>query len=530
MNLAIESKLLDQVTAYEKRIKQIVEIKAHQDLSALAKELAVQRQKEDILAEFTEVFGIDLRRIIDRHIMLMESDTIHISDKAHDVFELQEFLKQNFQMSWLALNYFTSGSLYFLAGRAKAGKSEFSNYLAKCVVTGQPFLGMPVKQGNVLWFQLEESNASLARKAKRHGFKDIKSPYKIHIVRSLDLHNDFAKLERMIKEVKPAVVFLDTVRAAMSASGISEKATEYADAFYKVQALAIRENTTVICLHHRNKASANQGGGGDILDSVAGTSKLLGIGDGTVILERGGKDTTTSLHFITRDTGRKTFVVARIIGKNRTIDYELREEKDVDENVLQVEKQIIRVLLKHNSMTEGQIKEHISSFDFDKALDRLIESFIIDYETIDDRLHFHIPKESEGLWKGFLGSSLERDIALANQLSELATPEEIRAFTGDWSAEDKERIWKLLSKEKEQFPLFLILNPPKWNGLELEMEGTELIAKPVRYDDDKATYVYKLFDSQGEEYNSTEMIEKELEKYGTTSRIEHEAVLEGQTI
>ena len=58
-------------------------------------------------------------------------------------------------MEWLVKGIIPEGHATILSGDGGLGKSYVAEYLALCVVRGEPFFGRPVKRGNVLWVDAE---------------------------------------------------------------------------------------------------------------------------------------------------------------------------------------------------------------------------------------------------------------------------------------------------------------------------------------------------------------------------------------
>src|SRR5271154_3991579 len=74
-----------------------------------------------------------------------------------DLEDLGELLsKPSVPVDWLVDGRLVAGSVSMFASKPKVGKSTTVRHLALCVARGEPFLGWKVKQGNVIYLNLEE--------------------------------------------------------------------------------------------------------------------------------------------------------------------------------------------------------------------------------------------------------------------------------------------------------------------------------------------------------------------------------------
>lgn len=401
-NTQKERNYIELVAQYEARLKEVLKI-SEGDYTPLQKKLITQRLKNEILQDFQSEIGKDLFKTIDTHLKILKDSDLLI-DKEQDTFDLFDLMKLEYHHSWLILGHLSLGSLYFFAARAKTGKTDFMNYLVKCIVSRNSFLDAPCKNGNVLWYHLEENRGSIQRKGKRHGFYELsqdrnKLRGKVTVVRSLDLANDYHKLERQVEETKPVLVIIDTVRASMSRSGLDEKNANFADIFYRVQALAAEKDVCIVALHHTNKKSSN-GENSDPLDRVSGTSKLAGIGEGTIILER--ENSRSYLYYVTRDIGRKKVEIRRRKRRNGALDYIFVQEHGNDSDRLQ-NLSIIKFLLE-NGKTESRELQRVfsNSLATNNAIETLQDQLIVDANTEGKNLYYSLPPESCEMWRNAL--------------------------------------------------------------------------------------------------------------------------------
>ena len=500
--------LLDQALEYEKRLKDLVEIEEGGD-SPLVKLVSSQRVRNEIIEDYQDVWGKDLPRTIEHHLRTLKQRDVLV-DRDDDEFTMAEIVNGNYKHTWLSLGLLSLGSLYFFAARAKSGKTDFMNYLVKCVTGKSSFLNKPITNGNVLWFHLEESKGSIQIKAKRHGFGDLykreRKRGEITFVRTLDLVNDFSKLERYIEKTEPILVIIDTIRAAMARSGLEERNSNFADVFYRVQALAIAKNVTIVCLHHTNKKSSN-GENSDPLDRVSGTSKLSGIGEGTIVLERDGN--RTFLYYITRDIGRKKMEVRRKKGDDGFFEYVFMQEHgvEIDQKLCQ---DMIRYLLKRERTSHEQFfREFTTDIATHTALDSLMDGLLVDFDRIDGENYYFIPDNAKPMWRKAL---VELESTLRKEaVAEMQTVAEMDADTVDNYGEgmpvaidvDAENVDEDENPEtmrNNELKAHLKKIPAKYDRADVLYDGQEYLASVVEFEtspDNTLVYKYKLRNTKG---------------------------------
>lgn len=492
---------------YQQRLLEIVAVE-NSDRSVLVKKLLCQKLTNQVIQDYQEDLGRDLARKIEMHLQLVRQDkvTVEAGGELDDEFTLREFLDRKMELFWLSPSFFTLGSMYILAAKAKSGKTDFINYLARCVTITGEFLGMPCTMGKVLLFQVEESQVNIKLKGKRHGYvqsyerDNEKKLHDVVIVRSLDLANDFNKFEAKIKKHRPVLVIIDTIRGVMSRSGLNECHAAYADVFYAVQALAIRYNITIICLHHTTKA-VRDNDGVDPLDSVAGTSKLPGIGDGTLVMKREENSNNVVLNWITRDIGRRTLVLQRQVDEMRRVKYSVVKELGVEPTCLDQEMRILCLLKIHERLTEKLLAQYLGAY-VGNTIDRLCEHFLIDYVEEHEQLVYFIPPDALPLWENVLTEDALKTVDLAVQMTGAKSQEDIITIARNNNNEEKKLALDLLPEE-DRLQVLITRYPPKF-GTHVHFEGKEWMTEIKGYIQDpeqkRPIYTYHLCTTLGEEY------------------------------
>lgn len=477
---------LDIVKQYTERLEKLLEIKANPNISSLEKDIIFETEKEHILQEYCQYFGRSLERNINKHIDRLEKDDVKVSEE--DSVYLDDFLKRDFSVYWLCLRYIVRGDLLFCISAKKQGKSSFMNYLIKCVTYTGEFLGYPCITGKVIYVAAEESNISIKIKASTYGFdneevlEEISNNKSVKILRSLDLVNDVAKLEREIKEYKPVLVIVDTARAVMMNAQCSENQAEWANPFYKLQALAIKYNCSILVTHHKNKKN-----------EAAGTSALLGVGAGYIMLDSDKEKGTTTLQFITRDLSERTYLTKRVRTEKGELTYKLEKEYGLTQEQEELQGKILRYILNtkgHTSLTK--LKEVFNEPDLVDTIGNLLEVCLIQYTAKKDDVYYYIPDTNKYLLKKIEKyRTLEEDVEVSNKLIELTTDEEVKNYTKDWTADYKRKIWGLLP-DNEKFRVLLVLKKPKYDNQQVQYNNKVYLAEVQDYNKEDYNFMYKL--------------------------------------
>ena len=480
---------LDIVKQYTSRLEKLLEIKANPNISSLEKDIIFETEKEHILQEYCSYFGRSLEKNINKHIDRLENNEVKVSDD-DDIF-LDEFLKRDFSVYWLCLKYIVRGDLMYLIAPKKVGKSSIFNYLIKSITYTGEFLGYPCITGRVLYVAAEESNISIKIKASSYGFdneevlEEITTNKSVKILRSLDLVNDFAKLERIVKEYKPVLVIIDTARAVMFNATCSENQAEWAAPFYRLQALAISQELTLLVSHHSNKKG-----------EASGTSALLGIGAGYIMLDSDKEQGTSTLKFVTRDLGERTYLTKRVRNEKGEMTYRLEKEYGLTQEQEDLQGKILRYILNtkgHTSLTK--LKEVFTDADLVETISNLLEVCLIQYTSKKDDVYYYIPDTNKYLLKRIEKyRTLEEDVEVSNKLLEFTTNEDIKAFTKEWTADYKRKIWGLLP-DNDKYRVLLLLKKPKYNEQQVIYKDETYTAEVQYYNKEDYNFVYKLFNN-----------------------------------
>jgi hypothetical protein len=137
-----------------------------------------------------------------------------------------------------------------LAGESGIGKSPFAYLLALSVAAGVPFLGMAVRQGPVLYLDLEnplpESQAMRDSLVRHLGLDTCPSDF---LVRT----EPPPELGRLVAEIRPTLVVIDSLRSLRpEATRDNARAAEW---LKEILALAHKYGCSFLIVHHLRKPS-----------------------------------------------------------------------------------------------------------------------------------------------------------------------------------------------------------------------------------------------------------------------------------
>lgn len=170
-------------------------------------------------------------------------------------------------------------------GKAKSGKTFFSQGLAACVATGTSFLGLPVRQGPVLYVAAE-GTGGLGKRTDawciHHGRNDLE--HLVWLPRAVNLMNRAVvnELAAIVAELHPALVVLDTL--ARCTVGADENSTkDMGQAIDAVDQLRDAADCTVLFDHHTGKDGAK---------GARGSTALIGAVDTAIEITRDARRLT----------------------------------------------------------------------------------------------------------------------------------------------------------------------------------------------------------------------------------------------
>ena len=194
--------------------------------------------------------------------------------------------------NWLIPNFLRTSGLYIFGAAPKTGKSLMGYHLAYSFIISGRFLGMPVRKGKVLYFQLEEDRRTIAERAHMTGFGAKNNnevslqvnfdPDCLVFERLFDATIDIPYLQQQIIKHQPTLVIIDSLRASTSNSEHSENTSEFGKIIAKIQAVFVQTDTCGILIHHFSKQGAKDGKKGNLVAALSGSTSIASNSSGII--------------------------------------------------------------------------------------------------------------------------------------------------------------------------------------------------------------------------------------------------------
>jgi DNA repair protein RadA/Sms len=252
---------------------------------------------------------------IEKEILQEEGLVRKIVFTAKEILELPE---EEFAVESLPLlgqdGFIYKGRIHLLAGYPKAGKTELSFRFAIDLAHTQKIL-----------YISEEDIAIIGERLNKlkEKFVDEKAKEQLIIATPDFLRRN--ELYELVKEHKPDIVIVDTLRSIFSGEIEDEKDAIMMTAFFnEIRNFLRKDKITAIFNHHITKSSHPD----NLLKDVAGSPALAGLVDTILLLTNAGENK------------RKLRVFGRLI-KEKSFTYKLNEETGEFEVVEEVENDAI---------------------------------------------------------------------------------------------------------------------------------------------------------------------------------------------
>lgn len=185
--------------------------------------------------------------------------------------------------------------LAVLAGSPKVGKSWLVLHLCMQVAKGEPFLGMNVSQGSVLYIALEDDNRRLQNRVFR--ITDEGSP-NLHLVTECApigdrLDEEITDFVSKYRDTK--LIVIDTFQKIREQGRELSYANDYSEVSF-LKKIADYLNICILLVHHTRKQ-----GDSDYMNEISGTNGISGSADTLMVLK---KENRSSRYAVLSCTGR----------------------------------------------------------------------------------------------------------------------------------------------------------------------------------------------------------------------------------
>lgn len=195
--------------------------------------------------------------------------------------------------------YIPKESVVLFYGRAGIGKSAVTFQIAQAIQRGEPIWGLPTNQTNVLYIELDTPGQLVANRFDNanppfeHAFtlvtEEISWDYRHFLSPSPpgDSEKVMYCLADLHRKYEYGVIFIDALREVvagdLSASGLARRVY---DAFK-----GIFPKAALVFIHHERKSGQAVFGGGDPLQSAAGSMEFINVAQVALRFHRKGRDT-----------------------------------------------------------------------------------------------------------------------------------------------------------------------------------------------------------------------------------------------
>lgn len=178
------------------------------------------------------------------------------------LFTMGELLRRNDKVEYIVPPFLTKGGTMLLSAPLKSMKTFLGLHMASAIASGKPFIDMPTQQARVLYIDYEigiaEAKKRMQPMAAAFGETNdflIRTSDEMPI--SLDPGTvGTTNLFDLLQEVRPQVVFLDTLR--MSTQGEENSSTDMMKVFMRLRDLKIKFGFTAVVIHHMGKEPSEQ--------------------------------------------------------------------------------------------------------------------------------------------------------------------------------------------------------------------------------------------------------------------------------
>jgi hypothetical protein len=252
---------------------------------------------EEARARFTALEREALREGAGGMVRSLRERIIWAADLMAKEFPPQQFLVEDI---------LTDVGLSVLGGRFKSGKSWWALQLARCVSTGESFLGRRALQGPVVYMALEDGERRIRLRMAESGQR-WPADAKVAFLASLPpgkggwLETVAALADGTVLGVKPRLIIVDTLTRARNGRGDENSSTDMAGPLYAASDLAREHGLHILVTHHHGKGDRRGAG-----DDLRGSSAIGAAADTILGLYRAKENEPAELEVEGRDVeGRK---------------------------------------------------------------------------------------------------------------------------------------------------------------------------------------------------------------------------------
>jgi RecA-family ATPase len=178
------------------------------------------------------------------------------------LFTGRQLLKENVRVEYLLPPFLTKGGTMLLAAPLKSMKTFLGLHMGAAIASGRPFIDMSTEQARVLYIDFEIGVAEAKTR-----YRPMEEHYEAgdnFFIRTADESplsldtgtNGHTNFVRLLESVKPAVVFIDTLR--MVTHGEENSSTDMMKVMMNLRQLKLHYNFTAVLIHHMGKENTDE--------------------------------------------------------------------------------------------------------------------------------------------------------------------------------------------------------------------------------------------------------------------------------
>jgi DNA-binding MarR family transcriptional regulator len=438
--------------------------------------------------------------------------------------------------------YFVTGlfqcGLYLIAGQAKTGKSLFGFHLGIALLRGEQFLGRRTQKCNILVVQNEEELTSTGEKLASNGLQEFEREYpeeyqelinskRLLVAKDLDIGTDQDRLFKLVDENNVDCVVIDSLRASLTKSGVTEMDLASAAILYQLQKGFHERGAMGVIIHHANK-SDNNNGKTNSFNGVGGTNAILGANDGVIKVQLNNENLykgreTLDIFFYPRNDNPASFQAVYEEGEACFWTFKVLNDNSLNPNTAEIIKAILihlnveyeRWKIDHPDCATNvygcSTKQLCETLGIEKGILVPILNFMEKSEGIvryvsDRRWVYAIPPEGSSLW--FMVQEDEEKVKL-QKLKEERYAAILEGILQCQSAEEYDKLreeLRLSDEEKDELKkqfteehhkkINLFVNPPSFEEgdivkLKNVNDDTQYVVTKIEFDMEMANNSYK---------------------------------------
>lgn len=217
------------------------------------------------------------------------------------IYSAADLALQELPPAPMAVDDLVPEGLTLLAGAPKMGKSWMILWLALCVVQGVPFLGQPVRQGRVLYLDIESNKRRTRGRLQQLGHHQ--PPLGLLVAhKAPKLEEGFTAALDGLLQADPdmRLIIVDTLGRVKGNGRGAENAYEADTRIVgELQRWALDRAVSVVMVHHLRKPVSGQSS--DPYERISGSTGITGAADAVLVLERSRHQQDAVLHADGRD-------------------------------------------------------------------------------------------------------------------------------------------------------------------------------------------------------------------------------------